>query len=155
MPKHHNQLLIVANYPCIRYPMKLRVVSSRNEIQNLNPNERMIHVGFQANNSDYLNLIQKCPKSRIIQVPFTYYSSLSQSILMFMDIQGIKMLEGDIWDCEEHQTDYFSVDDSIVEEIRSLSKRGASSEEIEDQIQRKIKIAPDLINYISKNEIYA
>ena len=135
--------------------MKLKVVSSRNEIQNLNPNERMIHVGFQANNSDYLDLIQKCPKTRIIQVPFTNYGSLSQSILMFMDIQGIKMLEGDVLDCEKDQTDYFSVDDSIVEKIRSLSKWGASSEKIVDQIQRIIKISPDLINYISQDEISA
>ena len=113
----------------------------------------MVHVGFQANNSDYLNLIQKCPRTRIIQVPFTYYGFLSQSILMFMDIQGIKMLEGNVLDCEKDQTDYFSVDDSIVEEIRSLSMRGASSEEIADQIQSVIKIAPDLINYISHDEI--
>jgi hypothetical protein len=49
--------------------MRLRVVSARNEIPNLNPNEKMIHLAFRASNVDFLNLMQRCPRLRLIQVP--------------------------------------------------------------------------------------
>ncbi|OYV15088.1 MAG: hypothetical protein CG440_39, partial [Methanosaeta sp. NSM2] len=39
--------------------MRLRVVSARNEIPNLNPNEKMIHLAFRASNVDFLNLMQR------------------------------------------------------------------------------------------------
>jgi hypothetical protein len=39
--------------------MRLRVVSARNEIPNLNPNERMVHLAFRASNVDFLNLMQR------------------------------------------------------------------------------------------------
>ena len=41
--------------------MRLRVVSARNEIPNLNPNEKTVHLAFRASNVDFLNLMQRCP----------------------------------------------------------------------------------------------
>ena len=49
--------------------MRIRVVSSRNEITNLNSNEKMVHLAFRASNVDFLNLMQRCPRLRAIQVP--------------------------------------------------------------------------------------
>ena len=49
--------------------MRLRVISARNEIPNLNPNEKTVHMAFRASNVDFLNLMQRCPRLRMIQVP--------------------------------------------------------------------------------------
>lgn len=49
--------------------MRLRVISARNEIPNLNPNEKTVHLAFRASNIDFLNLMQRCPRLRMIQVP--------------------------------------------------------------------------------------
>ena len=49
--------------------MRLRVVSEKTEIPNLNPNEKMVHMAFRASNVDFLNLMQRCPRLRTIQIP--------------------------------------------------------------------------------------
>ena len=39
--------------------MKIRIISSREEINSLRPNEKAVHLAFRASNVDFLNLIQK------------------------------------------------------------------------------------------------
>ena len=74
--------------------MRLRVVSARNEISNLNPNEKMIHLAFRASNVDYLNLMQRCPRLRLIQVPPSYMKTMSNAIEHLLDMQGVELCKG-------------------------------------------------------------
>ena len=79
--------------------MRLRVISARNEIPNLNPNEKTVHLAFRASN--------------------------------------------------------FTVDDSMLEEIRALTASGASADDVANQIQRKARIGSELIKYIAKTKVTA
>jgi len=133
--------------------MKLRVVSSRNEIQSLNPNEKMIHMAFRGSNVDYMNLMQRCPRLRAIQVPPSYSKTMSHSIQFVIDMQGIEILKGDVWGHRKDLDDYFAIDDSIMKKIVALAESGASSEEIANQMQEEARLGPDLIKYIAKNKI--
>ena len=135
--------------------MRLRVVSSKNEIQNLNPNEKMIHLAFRASNVDYLNLMQRCPRLRMIQVPPSYRKTMANAIEVFMDMQGIEMLEGDVWGHRKDLDEYFTVEDSTVEEIRTLAESGTSVEDVANQVQKKARLGTDLIKYIAKTKIVA
>ena len=135
--------------------MRLRVVSTRNEIQNLNPNEKMIHMAFRASNLDIINLSQKCPRLRMIQIPPSYHKTMSNVIQVFLDLQGIDMLEGSVWGHRKDLNEYFTVDDSTLEEIRALAASGASVDDVADQIQKKAKIGSELIKYIAKTKITA
>ncbi|OYV08500.1 MAG: hypothetical protein CG443_284 [Methanosaeta sp. ASP1-1] len=49
--------------------MKLRVVSSKKEITDLNRNEQLVHLAFRASNMDVMNLVQSCPRLRAVQIP--------------------------------------------------------------------------------------
>ncbi|MDM7939826.1 MAG: DUF1699 family protein, partial [Methanothrix sp.] len=91
--------------------MRLRVVSARTEIPNLNPNEKLVHLAFRASNVDFLNLMQRCPRLRMIQVPPSYRKTMSNAILVFLDMQGIELLEGDVWGHRKDLDEYFTVDD--------------------------------------------
>lgn len=135
--------------------MRLRVVSSKNEIQNLNPNEKMIHLAFRASNVDYLNLMQRCPRLRMIQVPPSYRKTMSNAIEVFMDMQGIEMLEGDVWGHRKDLDEYFTVEDTTVEEIRTLAESGVAVEDLANQVQKKARLGTDLIKYIAKSKIVA
>jgi hypothetical protein len=135
--------------------MRLRVVSARNEIPNLNPNEKMIHLAFRASNVDFLNLMQRCPRLRMIQVAPSYSKTMSNAIKVFLDMQGIELLQGDVWGHRKDLDEYFTVEDATVEEIRSLATSGASADQVADQIQRKAKIGSDLIKYIATTKITA
>jgi hypothetical protein len=135
--------------------MRLRVISSRSEISRLSPNEKLVHLAFRASNVDFLNLIQKCPRLRMIQVPPSYHKTMSNAIQVFMEMQGIDLLEGDVWGHRKDLDEYFVVDDTTMEEIRSLASNGANMDDVAGQIQKKARLAPDLIKYIARTKILA
>jgi len=135
--------------------MRLRVISTRNEIPNLNPNEKTVHLAFRASNVDFLNLMQRCPRLRMIQVPPSYRKTMSNAIQVFLDMQGIEMLEGDVWGHRKDLDEYFTVDDATTEEIRALAASGSTMDDLSNQIQKKARIGSDLIKYIAKSKITA
>ena len=135
--------------------MRLRVVSTRNEIQNLNPNEKMIHMAFRASNLDIINLSQRCPGLRMIQVPPSNHKTMSNVIQVFLDLQGIDMLEGSVWGHRKDLDEYFTVDDSTLAEISALAAGGASADDVADQIHKKARISLELIKYIAETKIIA
>ena len=135
--------------------MRLRVVSARNEIPNLNPNEKMIHLAFRASNVDFLNLMQKCPRLRMIQVPPSYRKTMSNAIQVFLDMQGIELLEGDVWGHRKDLNEYFTVEDTTMEEIRALVTGGTNMDDLTSQMQKKARIGPELIKFIARTKITA
>jgi hypothetical protein len=135
--------------------MRLRVVSARSEIPNLNPNEKMIHLAFRASNVDYLNLMQRCPRLRLIQVPPSYKKTMSNAINVFMDMQGIELLQGDVWGHRKDLDEYFTVEDETMNEIRSMMATGASMNDVAAEVQKKARIGSDLIKYIAKTKATA
>jgi len=132
--------------------MRLRVVSSKNEITNLNSNEKMVHLAFRASNVDFLNLMQRCPRLRMIQVPPSYRKTMSNAIQVFLEMQGIELLEGDVWGHRKDLDEYFTVDDATMEEIRSLASTGVDVDELAVQIQKRARLGPDLIKFIAKSK---
>jgi hypothetical protein len=135
--------------------MRLRVVSARNEIPNLNPNEKMVHLAFRASNVDFLNLMQKCPRLRMIQVPPSYRKTMSNAIQVFLDMQGIEILEGDVWGHRKDLNEYFTVEGTTLEEIRALIAGGTNMDDLTSQMQKKARIGPELIKYIARTKITA
>ncbi|MFB3766123.1 MAG: DUF1699 family protein [Methanotrichaceae archaeon] len=131
--------------------MRLRIVSERIEIPKLNPDEKMIHLDFKASNVDILNLMQRCPRLRVIHVSPSYRKAMSNALQVFLDMQGIELLEGDIWDSPDTMGDfggYLIVDDTTLEEIRVMAAKGLDIDEVTAQVQKKIKVSSDLIAYI-------
>jgi hypothetical protein len=135
--------------------MKIRVVSSKDEISELSPNERNVHLAFRPSNVDFLDLMRDCPRLRVIQVPPSYHKTLSKAIKLFLEMQGISLLEGDVWGHRKDIDEYYIVDETAIDEIGTLIKEGESIDEATAAIQRKTKLAPDLIKYIARSKITA
>jgi hypothetical protein len=135
--------------------MKIRIISSREEINSIRPNEKAVHMAFRASNVDFLNLVQKAPRLQMVQVPTSYMKTMSNAIEVFLDMQGIELLEGDVWGHRKDLDEYFTVEDTTVEEIRSLADSGSTLDDVADQIQKKTRIGPELIKYVAKNKITA
>jgi hypothetical protein len=135
--------------------MKLRVVSSKKEIPELNPNERIVHLAFRASNVDFLTLMKRCPRLRAIQVPPSYRRTISQAIQVFLDMQGITLLEGDVWGHRKDIDEYYVVSEETIGEIEAMISRGATAEEAAEEITKRTRLAPDLIRYIARSKISA
>src|SRR4030066_1702215 len=114
--------------------MKIRVVSSREEIFTLNPNERIVHLAFRPSNKDVLGLVETCPKVEVIQLPKSYMRTVSKSIEMFLEMQRIQLIEGDVWGHRKDIDEYYSIPSSVIEEIKELKTEGKSIEAIEEKI---------------------
>jgi len=135
--------------------MKIRVVSSKNEIPDLNPNERMVHLAFRPSNVDFLSLMKRCPRLRAIQVPPSYHKTMSKATKVFLEMQGIELLEGDVWGHRKDIDEYYMVDDETIGEIETMIASGVSIDDTADQIMKKTRLAADLIRYIAKSKITA
>ena len=100
--------------------MKIRVVSSREEIPTLNPNEKVIHLVFRPSNKDVFTLAETCPKIEAIQLPKSYRRTVSKSIEMFLEMQKINLLEGDVWGHRKDINEYYNVSQNVLEKIQEL-----------------------------------
>lgn len=135
--------------------MKIRVVSSRDEIYTLSPNERVIHLAFRPSNKDIFGLVETCPKVEVVQLPQSYKRTVSKSIEMFLEMQRIQLLEGDVWGHRKDITEYYSVPSMILEKIKEMRNEGKSTEDIKKEISRKTKTNPEMIGYILMREFSA
>jgi hypothetical protein len=135
--------------------MKIRVISSRDEIPKLSPNERNVHLAFRPSNVDFLDLMRSCPRLRVVQVPPSYNKTLSKAIRLFLDMQGIDLLEGDVWGHRKDIDEYYVVEEDAIEQIGDLITSGESIDDAVAHVQMRTKLAPDLIKYIAKSKMTA
>ena len=112
-------------------------------------------LAFRASNVDFLNLMQRCPRLRLIQVPTSYMKTMSDAMKVFMDMQGVELLQGDVWGHRKDLDEYFTVEDATLNEIRSLASSGANMDDVTTQIQKTARIGPELIKYIAKTKLTA
>ena len=135
--------------------MKIRVVSSREEIFTLGPNERVVHLAFRPSNKDVFGLVETCPKLEVLQLPQSYRRTISKSIEMFLEMQRIKLIEGDVWGHRKDLNEYYTVPSSVIETINEMKCEGKSNEDIEKEVSRRTKINPEMVGYILTKEIPA
>ncbi len=133
--------------------MRLRVVSSKEEIPELNSNEQMIHLAFRPSNMDVMTLIQRCPRVRAVQTPPSYYRTMSKAARQFLEIQGVELLRGDVWGHRKDIDEYYEIDDSVIERLSKLMSEGRKIEEIVTLVKRETKLSEDLIKYILKTSV--
>ncbi len=130
--------------------MKLRVVSNRNEIDELNRNEQLVHLAFRASNTDIFRLLQTCPRVKAIQVPASYRKTLSRAGEMFLVMQGIEVIEGDVWGHRKDINEYYTIDEKIFGRIDQLRSNGIDANEIAGTVSKEAKLSPDLVKYVIK-----
>ena len=132
--------------------MKIRVVSSREEIFTLNPNERVVHLAFRPSNKDIFGLVETCPKIEVVQLPKSYMGTVSKSVEMFLEMQRIELIEGDVWGHRKDLNEYYSIPQSVIEKIREMKVEGKSAEDIGVQVSRESKLDPEMVAYILNKE---
>jgi len=128
--------------------MKIRIISSRDEIENLNPDEEMVHLRFRPSNVDLICLTQRCPELRAVRMSLTHHKTLSNAIRAFVDMRGIELLAGNVRGYRKDQISYLTVDDATEKKILALAKKGIAAEEIAGQIREEFRLGSDLIRYV-------
>jgi len=91
----------------------------------------------------------------MIQVPPSYRKTMSNAIQVFLDMQGIEMLEGDVWGHRKDLDEYFSVGESTLQEINALTASGVTPDDVAGEIQKTSRLSSELIKYIARTKTTA
>jgi hypothetical protein len=102
-----------------------------------------------------LDIVKACPRLRVIQVPPSYNKTLSKAIRLFLEMQGIDLLEGDIWGHRKDIDEYYMVEEGAIERISDLITGGESIDTTVTHVQMTTRLSPDLIKYIAKSKMTA
>ncbi len=103
----------------------------------------------------FLDLVETCPKVEVIQLPQSYRRTVSKSIDMFLEMQRIQLIEGDVWGHRKDLNEYYDVPSSVIEKIKAMKNEGKSTEDIEEEVSRKTRLNPEMVAYILTKEIAA
>lgn len=128
--------------------MKIRVVSSKDEINSLGPDEQIVHLAFRPSNRDIFSLVQKCPQLKAIHIPSSYKKTVSNSIRLFLDMQGVKLLEGDVWGHRKDINEYYEIKKSVVDKVNEMKKEGLSEKDILKRMMKETRLSSDLIEFL-------
>ncbi|OPY21228.1 MAG: hypothetical protein A4E24_00709 [Methanomethylovorans sp. PtaU1.Bin093] len=131
--------------------MKIRVVSSKEEINTLSPNEEIVHLAFRPSNTDIFSLIMKCPQVKALHIPSSYKRTISNSAKMYLKMQGIELLEGDVWGHRKDINEYSEVSPSVYERIKQYRLDGMQEDDIADKMVRETRLSPDFISFLIKS----
>ncbi len=131
--------------------MKIRVVSSKDEINILNPNEKIVHFAFRPSNQNIFSLVMRCPQVKALHIPGSYLKTISGSTRMFLKMQGIDLLEGDVWGHRKDINEYYEVPQQFFERLEKLSTDEMPEKDIIEKLSRETRLSSDLISFIVKN----
>ncbi len=132
--------------------MRIRVVSSKEEINSLGTGEKIIHLAFRPSNKDIFTLVQTCPNVKAIHVPSSYIKTISNSTRMFLDMQGIALLEGDVWGHRKDINEYSEVKPAVFDRMEELKSQGLSESAILDRLGRETRLSKDLLKFLLKEK---
>jgi hypothetical protein len=127
--------------------MKIRVISSKEEIPTIG-NEEIVHMAFRPSNKDVITLVQTCPGLKGIHIPTSYMKTISNSMLMFLEMQNITLMEGDVWGHRKYINEYYEIKPQIIDSINELKKEGKSQDEIISQLVLETRLGKDLIGFL-------
>ncbi len=133
--------------------MRIRVVSSKEEISSLGAGEKIIHLAFRPSNKDIFALVQSCPNVKAIHIPSSYIKTISNSTKMFLDMQGVALLEGDVWGHRKDINEYSEIKPEVFDRMQELKSEGLSEPEVLSRLGRETRLSEDLLKFLLKEKV--
>lgn len=133
--------------------MRMRIVSSREEISSLSKGEKLIHLAFRPSNKDIFALVQACPNMKAMHIPGSYIRTISNSTRMFLEMQGVALLEGDVWGHRKDINEYSEIKPEVFDRIKELKAEGIPESDILKGLGRKTHLSRDLLKFLLKERI--
>ena len=132
--------------------MRIRVVSSKEEINSLGSSEKIIHLAFRPSNKDIFSLVQTCPNVKAIHIPSSYIKTISNSTRMFLEMQEISLLEGDVWGHRKDINEYSEIKPEVFERMQELKANGLSEQAVLDRLGRETRLSKDMLKFLIKEK---
>ena len=111
----------------------------------MEPHQEFVHFAFRPSVKDILDLMKIAPNLRVVQLPESYNSTLSRSVVDLFEMRDIELIEGDVWGHRSDIDEYFRVP---VDRIMELSGDKKSVK----NIAALTRVNEALIKYVLENE---
>ncbi len=132
---------------------RIRVVSSKEEISSLGKGEKIVHLAFRPSNKDIFDLVRSCPNMKAIHIPSSYIRTISNSTKMFLDMQGVALLEGDVWGHRKDINEYSEIKPEVLDRIQELKREGLSEPDMLGRLGRETRLSRDLLKFLTKEKV--
>ncbi|MFA4936144.1 MAG: DUF1699 family protein [Candidatus Methanoperedens sp.] len=132
--------------------MRIKVVSSKEEIESLSKCEKIIHITFRPSDKDIFGLVKSCPEVKAIHIPSSYMKSVSGSTKMLLEMQSIALLEGDIWGHRTDISEYYEIKQEVFDKIEKLKSEGLSESDVSKRMERDTGLSNDLLQFLMKGK---
>jgi len=123
--------------------LKFRIISKKEEISTIDENEEFVHLTFRPSMADIINLLERTPDLKIVQIPQSYNKTLSKGIDYLLEMKNVILSIGDVWG---HRTDIYEFFDVAADTMKKMSDEGMSPEEI----SRKMNISEVIVKYLTE-----
>jgi len=100
--------------------MKIRVVSSKDEIAQLNPREKVVHLVAPPTFLTFLEMINRCPRLEAIEVHPARFERLSEPSSCLLEVQSVKIFPGIIQGHRTDMSEYLTVDEGPIPDASLL-----------------------------------
>ncbi|PKL59050.1 MAG: hypothetical protein CVV34_00065 [Methanomicrobiales archaeon HGW-Methanomicrobiales-5] len=130
--------------------MKIIIVSSKDEIRSLDSKEKLVHFAFRPSNKDIFELVKACPKLKALHVPQSYMRTISKTTKMYLEMQEIALLEGDVWGHRKDIDEYYEIKPEVIERIKELKSEGLADSDILNRMVRGTRLSRDLLEFLMK-----
>ena len=96
--------------------------------------------------------MEACPKIEVIQLPKSYRRTVSKSIEMFLEMQRIQLIEGDVWGHRKDISEYKVIPPSVFSDIEKMTQERVDQDRIVHDVGARIDCQSHLLSLHSRNE---
>jgi hypothetical protein len=97
--------------------------------------------------------VEACPKIEAIQLPISYKRTLSQSIMMFLKMQNVVVLEGDVWGHRKDISEYKVIPPSVFSDIETMKQKRVDQDRIVHDVGARYRLPESLIEFVIKKGV--
>jgi hypothetical protein len=70
---------------------------------------------------------------------------------MYLKMQGIELIEGDVWGHRKDINEYYEIPQRVFDHIKQYESEGMPEADIIEKLTIETRLSPDLIAFIFKN----
>jgi uncharacterized membrane protein YjdF len=70
---------------------------------------------------------------------------------MYLKMQGIELLEGDVWGHRKDINEYSEVSQNVYDRIKQYRMDGMQEDDIADKMVRETRLSPDFVSFLIKS----
>jgi hypothetical protein len=93
----------------------------------------------------------RCPKIKAIHISSSYIRTISSSARMYLKMQAIELIEGDVWGHLKDINEYYEIPQKVFDHLNKYESEGMPEADIVEKLKRETKMSTELISFLVKN----